>query len=104
MKNICLHLIIQIALAPTAVLASEHNRPNNLTITCNANGAVVDVNDGPFRGTTYYLGKSCDAARDSAGVGSWWYAADAFIVEIDGQSVRFSNELPCQSLPYCRPN
>lgn len=94
----CLFLVV-----PQVVSATEHNHPSNLTVICNPNGAEVRVNDGAFRGSTYYLGKSCDAARKSGGTGKWWYAAAAFIVQIDGQGARFSNEIDCPSLPYCRP-
>ena len=86
-----------------SVGATEHNTPADLTINCNANGAVVRVNEGPFKGNTYYLGKSCDAARKGGGTGRWWYAAAAFIVDINGQGVRFANDMDCPALPYCLP-
>jgi len=69
------------------------------TIKCNENGAVVTSASG----SVYYLGKSCDAARKGGGTGKWWFAAAAFIVQIDGeQGVRFSQEMICD-IPYCKP-
>lgn len=71
----------------------------DLTITCNPPyGAVVTAPNG----TVYYLGTSCDAARKGGGTGHWWYAAGAFIVEINGQSVRYPRDIECD-VPYCLP-
>lgn len=81
-----------------AANATEHNTPADISISCNQNGAIVEVSNG----STYYLGNSCDASQPGVGEGRWWYAASAFIVEINGQSVRFSNELTCE-ITYCRP-
>ena len=80
-------------------LATEHNQPANLSFACNANGAVITTPEN----RTYYLGKSCDAASPGLGEGTWWYAASGFIIDVGGQSVRFNSEIPCETLPYCKP-
>ena len=85
-------------LAATSASADLHNTPADIKITCNQHGAIVDAQDG----STYYLGKQCDAARKGGGTGKWWFAAAAFLIEIDGQTMRFANELSCD-VPYCRP-
>ncbi len=91
-------LSIAVVLAATTASADTHNTPANIEIACNQHGAIVKKSDG----TTYYLGKQCDAARKDGGVGKWWYAGSAFIIEINGQSERFANELVCD-VPYCKP-
>lgn len=101
-KNITFILVI--SAIPVALSADSHNTPSDLSIQCNANGAVIRVNNGHSRGKTFYLGKSCDAAQKGGGTGKWWYAAAAFIVEINGSGTRFANEIDCPALPYCRPN
>jgi len=73
-------------------LATEHNQPSGLDITCNSHGKVVRVPDG----RVYYLGKDGDAAQEGvSGGGRWWTAASGFIVEINGQSVRFNEDPDC---------
>ena len=80
-------------------LADYHNTLLDLEITCNAHGAVVTLSEG----TIFYLGKSCDAAREGGGTGRWWFAASAFLIELDdGTYLRVPNEMICD-VPYCRP-
>ena len=68
-----------------------------MTTSCNANGAVINVTDGP----TFYLGNSCDAAMKNGGTGKWWYSAAAFLIEIDGKTWRYANNPNCPTLPSC---
>ncbi|MGB7243677.1 MAG: hypothetical protein WBC93_16540 [Sulfitobacter sp.] len=70
----------------------------DFSIKCNKHGAVMTTTDG----ATYYLGKTCEAAKKAGGTGRWWYAASAFIVEIDGESIRYPFEIDCD-VPYCKP-
>ncbi len=79
--------------------ATEHNRPLDIKVQCNQNGAVVTMKSG----TKFYLGKSCDAYQPGKGTGSWWWAASAFLIEIDDLLLRVPSDLDCPSLPYCRP-
>lgn len=90
-------------LTMTGAAATDHNRPVDLSVSCNKHGAIVTVNSGIVAGNTYYLGKNCDAALKDGGTGRWWWAASAFIVEINGEGIRFSNDLGCDQLPYCKP-
>ncbi|MEM1129535.1 MAG: hypothetical protein AAGH83_03335 [Pseudomonadota bacterium] len=86
----------------TVAWADEHNIPADLHITCNDNGAVVVLGQNTVEpGATYYLGKDCDAYRPGQRSGQWRYAASAFVIEINGTSTRFANELNCSALPYC---
>ncbi|MEJ6403671.1 hypothetical protein [Yoonia sp. 2307UL14-13] len=72
----------------------------DVRIQCNSNGAVVTAPDGNI----YYLGNGCDAARAGGGEGKWWFAASAFIVQIEGEDgIRFSREMICD-VPYCLPS
>ncbi|MEL7013794.1 MAG: hypothetical protein AAFO72_11000 [Pseudomonadota bacterium] len=89
---------LAILIIANAAQATEHNVPADIAISCNPHGAIVTTADG----STYYLGKSCDASQPGVGEGRWWFAASAFIIEINGQAVRFANELSCD-VPYCRP-
>ena len=85
-------------------MAHEHNTPADVQVACNAHGAVVTLGEGTIApGRRYYLGKSCDAAQAGGGTGRWWYAAAAYVIEIDGRALRFAGELNCPALPYCRP-
>ncbi len=86
-----MRFILALLLTPSLALADSFE--------CNANGAVVRLDDG----TTYYLGKSCDAAREGGGQGRWWLTASAYAVEIDGQARRLPIEVDCESLPFCSP-
>jgi len=84
--------------AGTSAIATEHNVASGIDVSCNQHGAIVTTSTG----STYYLGNSCDASQPGVGEGKWWFAASAFIVEINGRSVRFANELTCE-VPYCLP-
>lgn len=86
------------AMTGSAVLATEHNTPVDLDFVCNQHGAVVRTPSG----STYYIGNSCDASQPGVGDGRWWTAAAAFIIEINGQSIRFANDIPCK-ITYCLP-
>ena len=67
------------------------------TVECNQHGAVVTVENG----TTYYFGKSCDAAKQGGGEGRWWLSASALVVEIDGIiEDRIEFDVDC-NLPAC---
>ncbi|MCR8547349.1 hypothetical protein M4578_05890 [Salipiger sp. P9] len=73
--------------------------PADLRFSCNDSGAVMTLTNG----TTYYLGKSCDAARKGGGTGKWWYAAGAFLIGIGDQTLRIGGaDIPCTDMPYCR--
>lgn len=82
--------VTALALAAAAV-ADGHNRPTPMSFVCNSHGAKVTVRGGPV----FYLGNACDAALVGGGTGKWWYAAAAFLVEIDGKMWRFANEIKC---------
>jgi len=56
-----------LTVAPCTARADTHNTPTPMTTNCTANGAVIKLRDG----TTFYLGKSCDAARKSRGTSKW---------------------------------
>ncbi|MEL6570349.1 MAG: hypothetical protein AAFQ64_01740 [Pseudomonadota bacterium] len=85
-----------LTLVITATAATAQANP----WTCNDNGAAYQQSDGK----TLYLGKSCDAARSDGKAGRWWYAASAFIVDFPGEtSTRFPFEIPCDTVPYCKP-
>jgi len=90
-------LAFALTLAAAPVWSDNHNTPTPMTTSCNANGAVIDVTGGP----TFYLGNSCDAAMKNGGTGKWWYAAAAFLIEIDGKTWRFANNPNCPTLSYC---
>ncbi|WP_025030974.1 DUF6636 domain-containing protein [Nitratireductor aquibiodomus] len=77
--------------------AAAYNEPANISVACNDNGAVVSLPDR----SKVYLGNQCDAYKPGVGNGGWWLAASAFIVEIDGQSTRYANDLSCDTLSYC---
>ena len=84
--------------------ADDPDAPPDLSVSCNANGAVVVLGPNTVEpGATYYLGKDCDAFRRGMGTGRWWYAGSAFVVALDGRLLRFTGELQCRALPYCRP-
>lgn len=101
MKNLFALTLTLIALPAFAI---EHNQPAELAIDCNENGAVITLGDNTIEpGAKYYVGKDCDAFRPGLGAGAWWFAASGFIIEINGEGIRFSNELDCPSLPYCKP-
>ncbi len=90
-------LTLTALLTGSVAVATEHNVFTDLSIDCNRHGAVIKVAGGP----TYYLGKECDALLPNVGEGRWWFAASAFVVEINGHTVRFANDLDCD-MPYCR--
>ena len=77
--------------------STEHNHQANIAIDCNEHGAVLNLENGG----KIYLGKKCDAYQPEVGSGRWWFAASAFLVEINGQATRYANELDCD-VPYCR--
>lgn len=98
-------LIPALACLPaTAAMATSHDWPADLAISCNPNGAVVVLGPATTEpGATYYLGKDCDAARKGGGTGQWWYAASGFAVRIGDSALRFGGDLDCPTLPYCTP-
>lgn len=90
--------VCAISMFAASASATEHNNPSDITISCNQHGAVVKTANG----ATYYLGNNCDASQPGVGDGRWWFAASAFIIEINGTSVRFARDLTC-NVPFCRP-
>jgi len=87
--------------ARTAASAPEtgaYNEPANISVACNRNGAVISLPDR----SKVYLGNQCDAYKPGAGHGGWWLAASAFLVEINGQTTRYANDLSCDTLSYCQ--
>ena len=66
------------------------------TVHCNEHGAIVTIEDGAI----YFLGKNCDAAQKGGGVGKWWLAASAYVVQIGEQPKRLPFEVDCD-LPAC---
>ena len=98
------HVIALLALLfGSPAFAQNFNTPADITIACNEHGAVVTLGSSTFSpGAKYYLGKDCDAYSPGVGTGRWWYAAAAFVVEINGEGYRFANDLDCEALPFCR--
>jgi len=60
-------------------------------------GGVAHLSDN----SKIFLGKECDAYRPGLGTGRWYFAAAAFLVEINGDTVRFANDIPCE-VPHCQ--
>lgn len=91
-------LALALCLAGSAAAAAQHGTPADITIECNRHGAVITTRDG----AVYYLGRNCDAARKGGATGRWYLAASAFIIDLGGAgSLRFANDLSCESMPAC---
>ncbi|MEP6065507.1 MAG: hypothetical protein ABJ246_06710 [Paracoccaceae bacterium] len=89
MVTFCLVLLV----APSASVAE--------VVACNAHGAVVTRDDG----TTFYLGKNCDAAIKGGGQGHWFNSASFLAVIIgedwqNSQGYQVFTEIPC--LDFCQ--
>lgn len=90
MRNVCVLSLVLSVMASQAAASYQ----------CNAHGAVVTADNGQ----TYYVGRSCDAAKEGGGEGRWWFTASAMAVEINGTVealIRFDVEC---DLPYCTPS
>lgn len=87
--------ICLIVCAGASATATEHNQVAQLDVTCNAHGAIIKPREGPYAGSTFYLGKDGDAAQPGVGEGRWWTAASGYIVQINGNAIRFNGDVPC---------
>ena len=79
-----------------AICAVTLAQAQEAPVRCNEHGAVVSLGDG----TVYYLGKSCDAAEEGGGTGTWFLSASALVVDIDDRLRRLEFDIDCD-LPAC---
>ena len=95
---------LAVILMPIAANANGHDRPMDLDVACNKNGAAVTVQSGLLKGEVFYLGKSCDASQKDGASGTWGWSANAPVITFsDGTFLRLIGSVSCPSLPRCIP-